>query len=246
MKAAANGIPNCSILDGWWVEGYNPDVGWAIGRGEDYADPNLQDQVESMALYDLLEKQIIPEFYRRGVDNLPREWIGRMKNCMRQLAPVFNTNRMVRDYAEQFYLPAFRRGAALAENNLARAVQLAHTKDNLRFRWPGIKILNVTTTGDGHFTVGQTMEVQATIDLPDIKPDEVSVQLYTGSTSATGQLENASAAPMEHSRELPGGKHLFTGTIACQTSGRQGFAVRVLPGDGDLATPFEPGLILWN
>ena len=95
MKAAANGVPNCSILDGWWVEGYAPDLGWAIGRGETYTDPRYQDHVESQALYDLLEKQIIPLFYQRTVDNMPREWIGRMKNCMRKLAPVFNTNRMV-------------------------------------------------------------------------------------------------------------------------------------------------------
>src|SRR5437016_1244551 len=101
MKAAANGVLNCSILDGWWVEGYSPDVGWAIGHGEDYTDPNYQDQIESVALYDILEKQVVPLFFQRTVDNVPRAWIARMKNCMRKLAPVFNTNRMVRDYTEK-------------------------------------------------------------------------------------------------------------------------------------------------
>ncbi len=110
MKAAANGVLNCSILDGWWVEGYSPDVGWAIGRGETYSDYNVQDQIESQALYDILEKQIVPLFYKRTVDNIPREWIARMKNCMRKLAPVFNTNRMVREYTEKFYIPADVRG----------------------------------------------------------------------------------------------------------------------------------------
>jgi starch phosphorylase len=75
MKAAANGVPNCSILDGWWVEGYAPDLGWAIGRGESYTDSQLPGPGRSQALYDLLEKQIIPLFYQRGVDNIPREWI---------------------------------------------------------------------------------------------------------------------------------------------------------------------------
>ncbi|HEX4796836.1 MAG TPA: alpha-glucan family phosphorylase, partial [Humisphaera sp.] len=96
MKAACNGVLNCSILDGWWVEGYSPDLGWAIGRGETYADAQYQDHIEGLALYDILEKQIIPLFYQRGVDNIPHEWIARMKNCMRKLAPAFNTNRMVR------------------------------------------------------------------------------------------------------------------------------------------------------
>src|SRR6185369_10422795 len=139
MKAAVNGVPNCSILDGWWVEGYEPDLGWAIGRGESYTDGNLQDSIESQALYDILEKQIVPQFYKRGVDNMPREWIGRMKNCMRKLAPVFNTNRMVRDYAEKFYIPAAARGLRLSQDGLQRSVALARAKDRLRAKWNGIK-----------------------------------------------------------------------------------------------------------
>ncbi|HQY88258.1 MAG TPA: alpha-glucan family phosphorylase, partial [Tepidisphaeraceae bacterium] len=91
MKAAANAVLNCSILDGWWVEGYEPDVGWAIGRGEQYNDPEYQDHVEGQSLYDLLERQIVPIFYDRGDDNIPREWVRRMKQCLRKLAPMFNT-----------------------------------------------------------------------------------------------------------------------------------------------------------
>jgi len=246
MKAAANGVPNCSVLDGWWVEGYSSDVGWAIGRGETYADSNYQDQVESQALYDLLEKQIIPTFYKRGADNIPREWIARMKNCMRKLAPVFNTNRMVRDYAEKFYVPAFTRGRVLAAEGLSRAVQLAHSKDNLRRRWGGIRVVGVHTSGNGHYKVGENVQVEALVDLPEIDPNDISVQLYAGALNATGQIENPHATPMRHSRQMGPNRHLFVGTIDCRTSGRQGFAVRILPGNQDLATPFEPGLILWN
>ncbi|HMO27184.1 MAG TPA: alpha-glucan family phosphorylase, partial [Tepidisphaeraceae bacterium] len=115
MKAAANGVLNCSILDGWWDEGYAPDVGWAIGRGEQYPDAGYQDHVESQAVFDLLEKQIAPLFYDRAIDRLPREWVRRMKCCLTKLAPVFNTNRMVQQYADNLYLPAFRRGQVLAE-----------------------------------------------------------------------------------------------------------------------------------
>jgi len=246
MKAAANGVPNCSILDGWWVEGYSPDVGWAIGRGESYGDAGYQDHVESMALYDLLEKQIIPSFYQRGVDNIPREWIARMKNCMRKLAPVFNTNRMVREYSERFYIPALDRGEQLAADNLARAVNLAHAKDALRQHWGKIKIVGVHTTGNGHYKVGESVQVETLVDLPDVKPDEVTVQLYCGPTTAAGELENPQALVMQHVKELAPNRHVFTGRIECRTSGRQGFAVRILPGNRDLATPFEPGMIIWN
>jgi starch phosphorylase len=246
MKAAANGVPNCSILDGWWVEGYSPDVGWAIGRGENYTDPNYQDQVESQALYDLLEKQIIPMFYTRGVDNIPREWTARMKNCMRKLAPVFNTNRMVREYAERFYIPAYDRGVLLMADSMAKAISLAHKKDSLRHKWQSIKIVGVHTTGNGHFKVGQTMQVEAMVDLPGITPEDLTVQLYAGPISAKGEIEHPQALVMEHSKALAPDRHLFVGKIDCRTSGRQGFAVRILPGAPDLVSPFEPGLIIWN
>src|SRR3954468_12894229 len=180
MKAACNGVLNCSILDGWWVEGYSPDVGWAIGHGESYPDAGHQDHLESQALYDLLEKQIIPSFYNRSADNIPREWIGRMKHCMWKLTPVFNTNRMVRNYAEMFYIPALDRGQVLAADGLARAIQLARTKDLLRHRWGGIHIVGVHTSGNGHFKVGEQMQVEAMVDMPGVDPRDVTVQLYAG------------------------------------------------------------------
>ncbi len=247
MKAAANGIPNCSILDGWWVEGYAPDLGWAIGRGESYADGNVQDTVESQALYDILEKQILPLFYKRGIDNMPREWIGRMKNCMRKLAPVFNTNRMVREYAEKFYIPGNARGQQLKTEGFKRGIDLAHAKEKLRKQWPGITVVGVHTSGNGHYKVGQSMDVEALVDLPgDLKPEDLKVELYAGRLNATNELESATPQIMKPTRQMSPGRYLFTGTVECRTSGRQGFSVRVLPGHPDLATPFEPGLITWN
>ena len=246
MKAAANGVLNCSVLDGWWVEGYAADLGWAIGSGEIYNDPNYQDTVESNALYDLLEKQILPLFYQRGVDNIPRGWIARMKQCLRKLAPVFNTNRMVRDYAEKFYVPSMLRGERLGSDNLERSIALAHTKDLLRSKWGGIKVVGVHSSGNGNFKVGDSVKIEALVDLPDLKPDDVAVELYAGTLNATGQIESPSLLRMTYGQQMAPGRHLFVGEISCRSSGRQGYAIRVVPGGKDLATPFEPGLILWN
>jgi glycogen phosphorylase len=246
MKAAHNGVLNCSILDGWWVEGYSPDVGWAIGHGEDYTDPNYQDQIESVALYDILEKQVVPLFFQRTVDNVPRNWIGRMKNCMRKLAPVFNTNRMVREYTEKLYIPAYLRGQKLWADGLHKSFELAHAKDRLRQLWPDVKIVSVHTSGNGHFKVGESMQVDAMVELGDLSPDEVKVQLYCGPITSSGAIERATPMDMQHSRQMAPGRHVYIGRVDCKTSGRQGFAIRVLPGYEDLATPFEPGLILWN
>jgi starch phosphorylase len=246
MKAAVNGVLNCSILDGWWVEGYSPDTGWAIGHGESYPDSNYQDQVESQALYDILEKQVVPLFYNRSVDNFPREWISRMKNCLRKLAPVFNTNRMVREYAESSYIPALARGLDLSQENLKRAVALAHAKDAYRAKWGGIKIVGVHASGNGHYKVGDQLQVEVLLDLPDMQPDDLSVQLFAGRLTSTGEIETPQVLRMQHARQMAPNRHLFTGTLQCSTSGRQGYAVRVLPGNPDMATPFEPGLIIWN
>jgi starch phosphorylase len=170
-----------------------------------------------------------------------------MKACMRKLAPVFNTNRMVRDYAEKFYVPASARGAVLKADGYRRGVELARAKDKLRSSWPDVRIVGVHTSGNGHCKVGQQIDVEALIDVPgDIKPEELKVELYHGRVSATGELESARPLVMKPARQMGPNRYLFTGNIECRSSGRQGFAVRVLPGLTDLATPFEPGLIIWN
>lgn len=246
MKAAANGVLNCSILDGWWVEGYAADLGWAIGHGESYADLNQQDQIESQLLYDLLEKQIVPLFHNRGVDNIPHEWIARMKNCMRRLVPVFNTNRMVREYAEKFYVPSHIRGMTLAADGLARSIALAQAKSQYRQKWGKIKIGGVHTSGNGHYRVGESVQVDALIDMPDIDPQTLRVQLYAGPVNSAGSIEDPRVSPMTLGKEMGPGRYLFTGRIDCRSSGQQGFSIRVVPGNSDMAHAFEPGLITWN
>lgn len=252
MKAAVNGVLNCSILDGWWVEGYRmgraqaSDVGWAIGREEEYSDYNLQDQLESQSLYDIIEKEIVPMFYDRSMDRVPVEWIRWMKNSMRILGPVFATNRMVRDYAEKFYVPSMVRGEKLEADGLKRSIELAAVKDGLRHRWGNIRIVGVHTSGNGHYRVGEKMQVEALVDLPDMKPEEIAVQMFAGPITATGEIEQGQSLSMTHSREMGPNRHLFIGSIDCVSSGRQGVAIRILPSHPDLATSFEPGLIRWN
>ena len=125
MKAALNGALNLSCLDGWWDEGYNPECGWAIGHGEEYDDPKLQDEVEGKALYDLLEREIVPLFYTRGRDGLPRGWIKRMKASMSWVGRRFTSHRMLQAYAEQFYLPALQRAKELCGEDFRRCRELA-------------------------------------------------------------------------------------------------------------------------
>jgi starch phosphorylase len=109
-----------------------------------------------------------------------------------------------------------------------------------------VKIVGVHVAGNGHYRVGENMQVEALVDLPDIDPKDVTVELYAGPISGTGQIGSPKVLRMNHARQIGGPRHVFSGEIACRASGRQGFAVRVVPGNADMATPFEPGLIAWN
>src|SRR5207253_2016702 len=121
MKVACNGGLNLSILDGWWVEGYAADNGWAIGAGEEYTDLGYQDEVESRSIYDLLEQEIVPLFYTRGSDGLPRGWLKAMKRSIASLTPVYSTGRMVAEYMKACYYPSAQRYLKLSGDNLKLA-----------------------------------------------------------------------------------------------------------------------------
>ena len=246
MKAAMNGVINVSILDGWWDEGYENNMGFAIGRGESYDETDLQDKIESRALYDLLERQIIPEFYHRDANGLPDAWIARMKRCIMHVAPMFNTNRMVAQYAEDYYLPAARSSVALSKDHLTGARALHAAVTHCRSAWSQIVIESVDTPIGPTMPIGQSAAVKAIVQLGELAPTEVCVQLYAGSVTSLGELVNASPIDLQHAADLGDGRHEFTGQIKANQTGRFGFSVRVLPHNELLDQPFIPGLITWH
>jgi starch phosphorylase len=150
MKTIYNGGLNVSTLDGWWAEGYDPSLGWEIGKGEEYPENQweMQTKIEAEALYHLLESDIVPLFYERSRDGLPREWIGRIKNSIRKLAPFFNTTRMVIEYAEQYYMPAHERYERLTSPDLGRGVAYANWRQKVYGVWPQVKVMRVETSGN--------------------------------------------------------------------------------------------------
>ncbi len=250
MKATANGALNMSILDGWWDEGYTLETGWAIGRGEEYDEDQFdyQDRVEANAMYDLLEKEIVPLFYERGRDGLPRGWIARMKAAMRDHAGVFNTNRMVREYHERCYQPSAERSRGLAEDKQQRAKELAAWKTQVTQCWPQVRIEGVSADGPERqeIKVGDQLQVQAQVHLGGLKPTDVAVELFYGPLNAEGLITKGQTIPMLIAQSKGDGSYVFAGAISCQTSGRHGYALRVVPQHEDLGNPFDMGLLLWG
>jgi starch phosphorylase len=246
MKVVANGGLNLSVLDGWWVEGFRPDVGWAIGRGEDYKDTNYQDYVESNALYDLLEKDVAPLFYDRGADGLPRNWIARMKRSLRQLCPAFSTNRMLWEYTERYYLPAAEYYGKVIENNMEPARQVAEWKRFLHQNWSQIRIARVEAARNSARRVGEGFELSAEVALGPIKPEDVSVEIYYGPLDDERNITSPHKIPMERRDSAPNGLHRYVGVIPCKHSGLHGYTVRVVPSHPGFNDVMSIGLITWR
>ena len=246
MKALANGVLNLSILDGWWDEAYRPDVGWAIGRREAYDDQNYQDQVEAEALYGLLEKEVVPAFYERGGDGLPRRWIQYMRASMQHLCRHFTTHRMVGEYTGEFYLPAARQFAHLAGNNMEKARDLSAWKERTQAHWSEVRVESAAADHLREVEVGKEFRVEARVHLGTLVPEDVAVQLYLGRVDAAGDIAAGDHEEMAMAQQLGDGLYLYAlDTMACPASGLHGFTLRVLPRHASLAASFLPGLITW-
>jgi len=259
MKAAVNGALNMSTLDGWWCEGYTPEGGWTIGAGQNYENDDYRDTVESQAIYNILENEVIPLFYTRSADNLPRAWIRRVKNSIKWIAPRFNTHRMVADYTRRFYNPALAKYSYLTATDCNRARDFSKWKAEMREAWPEFAVKDVVMevhNGDGNeqlnpkqpqLKVGSQLCVRALVKLDRISPDDISVELYHGPVDTWGNIRQGSAVRMDYKEAAEQqGEHWFVGSMSCRNTGRHGVAVRVLPMHHDLVNPFEMGLILWE
>jgi glycogen phosphorylase len=244
MKAGVNGVLNCSVLDGWWAEGYSPDVGWAIGSGEEYKDEELQDRIESEALYDLLEHEIVPLFYQRGRDGLPREWIKRMKASMKSIGQEFSTHRMLKEYSEKYYFPALDNGRRFAQADYAPAKELAAYLAKARKAWPAIAISELRADAKPIMERGDKVTVSALVDLGGLEPGEAAVELYHGSVTIQDGITGAQRCEMS-AVEKKGKAWEYRVTVTCDSTGQHGYSVRVMPKHAALVSPYVPGLIKW-
>ncbi|MEO1440040.1 MAG: alpha-glucan family phosphorylase [Chloroflexota bacterium] len=247
MKVLANGGLNCSILDGWWAEGYAPELGWAIGNGEEYTEDQweMQDQIESEALYNVFENDIVPLFYGRTRDGLPRGWIQKMKDSMVKLTPFFNTRRMVREYTEGYYMPTFTRQQKLS-NPMSNGHELVEWQRMMHGAWENVGIGEIDLKRN-EIKVGSSTTVNAKVYLGSLTPDDVHVQVYVGQLDSRGVIaDNAEVVDMKPPKEQESdGAYMFTARVAYDTSGERGLSVRVLPRHEALSSPFKLGLIKW-
>jgi glycogen phosphorylase len=235
MKAAVNGVVNCSILDGWWAEAYDGENGFAIGRGEVF-DAEEQDAADAETLYDMIEHAIVPRYYDVGVGRIPERWIGMMKHSIQTLAWRFSALRMVEDYAQHAYGPAIDRyrSTIVDDGRAARDASTFFAK--VEDRWSEISIDSVNIDGTDGAHVGKTITVRALIRLGSFGNDEVTVQAVHGRVDSKGEITPPTTVTLDHV-ETREGVSLYEGRYTCEQSGVQGCTVRVIPYHPTLAQP---------
>ncbi len=204
MKAAMNGALNCSILDGWWDECFDGTNGWAITSAEGEADLAKRDEIEANSLFELLERQIVPLFYQRNEGPTPRGWVRRMKASLRTLCPQVTAARMVRDYTTQLYEPTAAHADRINADDFAAAKALATWKERVLAAWHGVHVVAVESDVSAA-DLGATRQVDATVGLGDLAPDDVTVQLLHGPVGQGDELVDPAVVPMNLVEQPPAG-----------------------------------------
>jgi len=239
MKVLVNGGINLSELDGWWAEAYSPEVGWALGDGLEHDDDPAWDAVEAEALYDLLENEVIPEFYTRDKQGIPNAWVARMRESMAHLAPRYSTNRAVREYTEQHYLPAALAFQERSVNKGEMGLQVVKWRHALEQKWGALRFgeMNIDTDGNRH-----RFEVQVYLD--GLNPEAVRVELYADPLNNT---ERPTRIVMQQQDAIPGAVHGYVFRAECpSTRPAHHYTPRIVPFHPEALVPLEESLIMWK
>lgn len=241
QKAAINGALNLSVLDGWWVEGFNSDRGWAIGDDKNYSSEDEQDDQDAKQLYRILEEEVIPMYYERGVDGIPVKWVRMVKNSVSGIAPIFNSHRMVKGYLDSFYAPSSDRRRELSKKDYAKVKELAEWKLTVRKSWEYIKIVNITTRKEEE--AGEPlMELIVTVDLGPLSPSDVSVEACRGKLDCGHESYCELCTPMILQGEIWEGFYTYATRIKMEEN-LKGFSFMVVPFDPLIGNKYEMGLI---
>ena len=238
MKVLVNGGLNLSELDGWWAEAYSPEVGWAIGDGQEHGDDPVWDSREAEDLYALLEREVVPEFYERDEASMPTNWLGRIRESMARLTPEFSATRAIREYTENHYLPSALnyQQRAVEESKLGKV--LLRWRQELDHYWNTVRFgaMKVETHDGQHF-------FQVEVSLGTLKPDQIEVELYANPVHGDKPAIESMHAP-DHTQGSPG--MLTYSAQVSATRASSDYSARIIPHHANVSVPLETGQILWQ
>ncbi|MDD2563423.1 MAG: alpha-glucan family phosphorylase [Salinivirgaceae bacterium] len=245
-KATLNGVLNCSVLDGWYLEGYKEGAGWALTDKRTYKNQDFQNELDSLELYGLLENKIIPMFYDRDQNNMPHEWIKTIKNSIAQIAPHYVTSRMVHDYSKQYYVPLAARYNEIIANDYAKAARLATWKKQMSNQWDQIETISIdfpdTTKKD--FRLGIPYAGEVVLDLKDIHPDEVGVEVVITKLSDESDRQIVECIELELTKNIDT-MAFYSTSFNLNSPGMYEYALRIFPKHPDMTYRMDFNLVRW-
>lgn len=244
MKAAINGVLNLSILDGWFDEAYETSGGWAIGDREPYAEE--QDEIHSTAIYSLLENEILPMYYQASGENSSKEWMARVKQCLRAISPQFNAQRMINEYMRMLYQPAHDSWQNVSADDFAAARERTQWTRRVESSWEQVRIVDSGKDLADTFVSGQPMAMRSIVNLAGLLPTDVRVEAVVGRVGTSGHLEETEVVQLRPDGQVQSGS-VFSREFVPQQTGRLGFTVRVSPNhfEDPLTRPCNP-LMKWS
>jgi starch phosphorylase len=238
MKVLVNGGINLSVLDGWWAEAYSPELGWALGTGgRDGDDPGLY-AAEADALYGLLEREVIPEFYARDEQGIPVAWVNRMRESMARLTPRFSTNRSVREYAEEHYLPAAAAYRKRSASSGAEGAEIVRWRRRLKEQWGALRFGEMTVRTDA---TEHVFEVE--VQLGGLDPGAVCVELCADGVNGSGPTRQEMASVQQPAGGSRGAIHR---AAVPATRAATDYTPRIIPRRAGVSVPLELDAILWQ
>lgn len=243
MKAALNGALMLSILDGWWDEVGPCDFGWSIGGAEKYGSEAERDAVEAESLYNLLEQEIAPSYYAKNDKGFSSAWLALMKKSIQKIAPFFNTNRMVKEYYERFYVGANNYGQLL--NQGENTTNVAAWRKKIAENWYRVSVTDITPSFDKAILMGDQLTFRARVFLGGLAPEDIQVELYLGTRGTLGGIEKENAVDM-HVVGNEGDAYIYEVQISPFNSGRQDYALRILPACDKIPNVLTPFFIRWE
>jgi starch phosphorylase len=226
MKAAINGVPNLSVLDGWWDEAYDPSLGFIIGDRDLY-EPG-QDEFHATGIYSILEHELLPMFYRRGEDGLPHEWLEKVKNCIRKISPQFNAQRMIREYMDQLYGPAYEAGREFATAQYQKTRQRSAWSGSVKKAWEQVRFVDMGTRPADLITSGDAIPFRVMVELAGLEPDDVRVEAVVGQVCPDGYLEETEVITLR-ATDRKSSACVYEYSYLPRQTGRVGYAFRISP-----------------
>ena len=243
MKVLVNGGINLSELDGWWAEAYTPEVGWAIGDGQEHGDDPAWDAMEAEQLYDILENEVIPEYYTRNAQGIPTQWLSRIRASMSRLTPQFSAGRSVREYTERYYLPAATAYRERAAFGGAMGTSIVNWKHSITEKWGALKFGEVRVLST---EIHHNFEVEVYLD--GLDPNFVRVELYADGIDGEVPLRQplTQAGHIDSKSALGEPNWALYRVSVATTRPATDYTARIVPDRAGVAVPLEFNLILWQ